>query len=407
MQSSKAIISKDEREKVNMPYGTAHIIANKRPNSSYMASFIKNRVNIYTLMEYDPTRTITLRRRFVADVDKRFNELKKVIKKSIVDNDCFGLKEKDNVIKFPAQKTSAIQERAFEFKRSDQKVDAFMDWLNEQEEKGILEVTTGPRLDTAGFSQKSNEAWSNIYIRSSYQKGLAKAQSELKQMGISAVIKEAIPGLVVDPILSAFNQPFHADRAGLIYTRVFRELKGVTRAMDAQISRELALGIASGEGTEAIARRINDRVDKIGKTRARLIARTEVIQTHGEAKLNEFENAQQYLDETLYVQWWSALDSRVRDSHGPHVGRHGKVFTREEGRALLGDPNCRCTLKPYLESVHGPKRSARKKAIKEDGTGDVPTPKERKSKKYKEEQEAKERARREEAKAIRDKLKGK
>jgi len=44
------------------------------------------------------------------------------------------------------------------------------------------------------------------------------------------------------------------------------------------------------------------------------------------------------------------LDERVR---GSHVFRHGKVYTREEAELLIGDPNCRCALLPWIESIHG------------------------------------------------------
>lgn len=33
------------------------------------------------------------------------------------------------------------------------------------------------------------------------------------------------------------------------------------------------------------------------------------------------------------------------------IGRHGRIYTREEGRALLGEPNCRCSLLPYIPSI--------------------------------------------------------
>ena len=40
----------------------------------------------------DPTRTTTLRRRYIAEINKRLRKLKGDIRSSIIDNDCFGLK---------------------------------------------------------------------------------------------------------------------------------------------------------------------------------------------------------------------------------------------------------------------------------------------------------------------------
>lgn len=379
-----------------MPVGTAYIIGNKSWESRFTVTKLKTNSKLRLLRSKDPTRTIVLRKAFVADVNRRYRELDKVIWESIVTNDCFGLEESNVVQLFPAVELNAIPDKAFKFMRDEEKVNAFMKWLEVQEEKGVLEVIQRPG------SRRGEEAWSDKYVRSSYQKGLAQAQADLIRDGID-IAKIGIG----DAIKGAFNQPFHLDRVGLIYTRTFNELKGITKTMDGYISRELALGMASGEGAEAIARRIRNKVKSIGVNRSRLIARTEVVQTHGEAKLNELEAQEVYLDETIYVQWWSALDERVRFRHGPHGGRHGKVYTRDEGRALLGEPNCRCSLKPFIESIHGSKKSARKRAIEEHGKGDTLSPADVKKKSVKKRKEEADTIRKEKAKKIREELKRK
>ncbi len=90
------------------------------------------RVNAILLT--DPTRTTTLRNRFVLDMDRRFNELKRDLRVSIIQNDCFALQ--------PVLFTlAAAPYRAFDFPRTADKVDGFMEWLIEQESEGILEIT--------------------------------------------------------------------------------------------------------------------------------------------------------------------------------------------------------------------------------------------------------------------------
>jgi len=132
-------------------------------------------------------------------------------------------------------------------------------------------------------------------------------------------------------------QPFHADRAALIYTRAFNGMKGVTEAMKAQMAHVLATGMAEGRHPWQIARRLADRVDKIGITRARLIARTETARAHRQATLNEFEALEGIVGEEIFGQWWTALDERVRPRHREW---HGKVYTREVLATMVGEPNC-------------------------------------------------------------------
>ncbi len=225
----------------------------------------------------DPTRTLMLRKRFVSDVNKRFRHLKGDIRTSIVDNDCFGLKEKSSKLKL-------MEAAMFDFPLSSRKVAAFMDWLQEMERtmvdgKPILEIITRP-----GMHPGIEGAWTDKYIQTAYQKGILRARQELQNKGYNVPPVDDIPG----GFSSVFNAPIHVDRVGLLYQRTFSELKGITAAMDQQISRVLAQGIAEGRNPRELARILNDRVDKIGITRARTLARTEVIRAHHQATIAEY-----------------------------------------------------------------------------------------------------------------------
>jgi len=125
-------------------------------------------------------------------------------------------------------------------------------------------------------------------------------------------------------------------------------MKGITESMKGQMSGVLAMGMAEGRGPYDIAYKLKDRVEAIGITRARLIARTEVVHTHNAAAMNEFESLEGIVGETIYVQWWTALDERVRATH---AARHGKVFKRKTAQGLIGEPNCRCALLPWTKTL--------------------------------------------------------
>jgi SPP1 gp7 family putative phage head morphogenesis protein len=285
-----------------------------------------------TLADKDPTRTIMLRRQFSAAMTRRFRALKGDIRRTIIENDALGLARSPKVL-------AAAPPGAFIYTRTTDKVDAFMKWLRAQEETGILELTYVPGATGAA-------PWSNTYIRSAYQRGMVEARNKLRAGGADI----AAFGSTGETLSAVFNRPFHADRVGLIYTRAYNELKGITEAMDQQISRELAKGLAEGTGPYEMARRINNRVDAIGINRARLLARTEVVQSLNTAALNEFEAAEAVIGEEVLVQWHTAQDERVR---GAHRARHGRVYKKEHARALIGEPNCRCALLPYIESIQG------------------------------------------------------
>lgn len=300
---------------------------------------------ITLLSPEDPTRTITLRRAWIADSDRRFRQLMRDIRVSIVDNDALGLSQEE-----PMRTLAAARPGQFAFLRDAQKVPAFMAWLREQERLGVLELVAGPGL-------VGTEPWTNTYVRSSYQRGLAGANADLVAAGLEV---PAFAG-ITRGIGQAFNLPFHADRLALAYTRTFTQLEGITAAMDQQISRILAEGLAEGVGPATMASRINNRVEKIGLQRARTLARTEVVQTLNQAALREFQRAELLIGEPINVLWQTALDERVR---GTHRTRHGLVFTQAQGQLLIGEPNCRCALLPHIASVHQEPTLDEKRAAK-------------------------------------------
>jgi SPP1 gp7 family putative phage head morphogenesis protein len=294
---------------------------------------------INAVLQMDPTRTLTLRKKFVADVDKRFLALKKLITVSIVLNDCFGLKPRVTA-PTPFFIQAAAKPGQFAFDRSSAKVEGFMAWLAEQEAAGVLQMAQKSRIGGA-----VEQPWTNIYIDTAYQRGIRRGRQELRNQGVD------IPGFgdkqLRDPIMTAFNQPIHADRVGLIYTRAYSDLKGITGVMDTQISRVLAQGIAERRGPRELARTINERVDAIGITRARTLARTEVIRAHHAANIQEYRNAG--VEGVSVKAEWSTAGFNVCPICS---ALQGKVFTLDEIEGMIPKhPNCRCVCLPHLPGI--------------------------------------------------------
>jgi hypothetical protein len=297
----------------------------------------------------DPTHTIGIRARWLKETDRRFNELKRSITETIKKNDALRLKERNEgetgrqgrgVQGLLGSLQAALQAaEAFVFTRDDQAINAMMAWLREEEENNILEIIQRPDPITGDFG----EPWTNTYVRSSYSKGLAQSNAELAAAGAVGV-KQAVQ--------AAFSQPFHIDRLRLVYTRVFTELEGVTATMNASIRRELTTGMLEGIGPTEMAMRLagpDGPIDKIGITRAKLIARTEAVLAHSQASLGEYQRASQVIGEEVLVKWVTA-GGNVRPKH---VKRRGEIFTQAGYASRIGEPNCRCSGTPYIPSIEG------------------------------------------------------
>lgn len=286
------------------------------------------------LAAYDPTKTLTIRKRFEADVNRRFNKLLKAIDTEVVEKDGFSLEGLSDI-----QANVKSGEGRFEFTRADEKVDAFMDWLEDEAQDGILEIQRGTPIESA-----AQDAWCNVYIDTSYQRGIRQAGEEIRRGGIQ--IDRTF-------IADAFNRHIHADRAGLIYTRTLEELKNVTDDMASSIRDELTRGMLEGKGPLDMAAKIKDRVKKVGLYRARLIARTETIAAHAEATLNTYQEAG--LEGVHVLAEWNTAGEGVKVCEIcldlERQTRANPIPIAEARGMIPAHPNCRCSWIPLVKDT--------------------------------------------------------
>ena len=276
-------------------------------------------------LRLDPTRTTSLRKKMLADVTRRFRLLKTSITDAIVAQDVFSLKDSGHGLIFN------VEPKQFAFTRSSDKVDAFMSWLGKQQDEKLLTVSTIP----GQLGQAAEQAWTDTYIKSAYQMGITRAGQELRKIGMDVPINAGSLG--VSPVVTAFNSPIHADRVGLMYTRTFSELKGITAAMDQQISGVLAQGLIDGKVNAAeLAKIINGRVDAVGLARARTLARTEIVRAHHLANIQEYKNAG--LTGVKIQAEWMTAGWNVCPVCQP---LEGKIYTIAEIEPMIPrHPNC-------------------------------------------------------------------
>lgn len=296
---------------------------------------------------YDPTRTTVLRNAFARETRRRFRRLTRVIYQAIVEEDCFGLQGGFYQLTPPIR-------QAFAFPRNADKVSAFMAWLQQQIDLGILEVR---ELTQVGIGVEG--AWTNKYIYDSYKRGVIRARYELQKAGFPVPGIDATGGIEI-----SLSTPFHLDRLGLLYTRTFSGLKGITTAMDTQISRVLAQGIADGDGPRLLARKLISTIngtkmgdlaitDTLGRfipasRRAEMLARTEIIRAHHNATIQEYRN---WAVEGVVVQaeWMSAGDDRACNRC---LDLTGTVFRLDVIEKMIPlHPNCRCIALPWRQSL--------------------------------------------------------
>ena len=278
--------------------------------------------------EADPTRSTGARDRFAAEVGRRYVELAAVITRSIVINDCFGLHLRNELEPLPPGALAALP--------PDRQVEEFLEWLDTQIAAGVLELTPAPGGGT--------QPWVHPHLSASMAKGVQRGSADLRALGapVVPVTTETIAGVMaLPPMESALN---------LEVMRTWRGLSGVAQQTTTQVAAVLADGLETGAAPLELARNINDRVDKIGRTRSELIARTEIVRANNLGSVAEYARAEQAIGEPVLVQWQATLDNRVRDNH---ILRHGKVFERDEALQLIGEPNCRCALLPFIESIEG------------------------------------------------------
>lgn len=295
-------------------------------------------VNSY---RYDPTRTTTLRNTMVRDSNRRFDILTSEVRKAVGVEDIFAIIQ-PKVYQTPGN-------RAYEFKTSSEKVQEFLYWLQERVQDGLLSVGPGPD----GFYG----LWTNLYIYDTYKRAVIRARTEMIRAGYGVPSIASSGG--IEFVMGA---PYHVERLGLLYTRVFNELKGITDAMAQQISRVLTQGLADGTNPILLARKLVAVINGTGlgdlgitdtlgrfipaKRRAEIMARTEIIRAYHQAGMMEYK---QWVVDGLQVvaEFVTAGDEGVCPIC---AALEGNIYSLEEAENLIPvHPQCRCVVVPVVK----------------------------------------------------------
>lgn len=293
----------------------------------------------------DPTHTLALRNAFVVNMRKRFIALIRVIQKSVVDEDCFGLRQ--GVNNYQAESTGS---RAFANQDIQNKIALFLLWLEDQINKEILD-----NKDVQEGLYGAGAFWMNRFLFDAYKRGVSRAQQELTKIGVS------IPSNELGGLEAVLSLPAHINQIGIVYSRAFTDLKGITSEMSTLIGRVLAQSFTNGDGPALISRKLVAAIngtgigdlgltDTLGRyispiRRAEMLARTEIVRAHHLAMIQEYKNWEVF-NVFVKAEWMTAEDDRVCTKC---ASLQGKIFTLEEIMNLIPyHPNCRCVALPII-----------------------------------------------------------
>ena len=277
-------------------------------------------------LKSDPSRTLTVRKHFVADMTRRFKNINKAVHKLLVEDDAFGL----GVSLSPFQVN--IEKQVWRFRTDTEKVDSFRRWLQDQIDQDVLSVNA------------AGDPWLNTYIESSYKKGQLRGYQQVYGSMVDSQERQEL--IESQRFGISFAGAEETKRVEAIYTRAWNDLKGTTDVMRQKLSRNLSLGLANGLGADAIARAMTKDIGGLTRTRANVIARSEVIAAHAEGQLDAYQ-ALGIEEVQVQAEWLTAGDNRVC----PECGfLEGATLTIDEARGLIPrHPQCRCAWVPVVK----------------------------------------------------------
>lgn len=297
----------------------------------------KNILNVNVVVNrYDPTRTTMLRKAFIRDSNRKFKQLAVAVREAVQNKDIFGLSVQVN------EKLSTPNNKAFANKTPQEKVDAFIKWINQKYDETIL-------LTTPLFLS-NNYVWTNKYAVDAYKRGVQLARSELKKIG------KDIPEQKVDSII-AINP--HKVMASLVLADAFTGFKTIASSMDANFSRVIMQSFIDGVTPSKMADRLiaiisgsrvgfSDVVNILGrfvpgKLRGQAHVETTITKAHHLASIQEYE-IWDIQNVNVQVEFSTMNDNKVCSIC---ASLDGQVFTLGQIRTIIPvHVRCRCFARP-------------------------------------------------------------
>jgi len=218
--------------------------------------------------EESPAQVSGLQDEYRKELGRRIRNLRGVIRETIVENDALGIKGGSrNQRKIDPRKD-------FEFERDTLKQIEFEKQVQEWINQGVLQPLTREEIE-------NGDHYTSVYVNAAYLEGLKFADDEMEDYGI--IVPET------DNYNELLSRPVHIRELETVYTRNYQGLEDITEDIDRQIGRILSESLKDGWGTQRTADRINNEINDIQRTRARALARTEILHTHNTSTLERYK----------------------------------------------------------------------------------------------------------------------
>ncbi len=274
--------------------------------------------------QLDPTGTGDLRSRLRNVLDRRWQTLRKLATRAIVDDDMLGLGS-------PVRPGNVGRDP----------VTTFQDWLQGAADRIIL---------------ADNGQWLALYTDQGAAKGRQGAAGRLSDRGVGGTSPSEIT---------------HQQASGAA-----GDLQGIVGAVVQQATQTVASGIQDGLRPRTIAGQVADRLNKIGVTRSRTMADHVVVKAYTQASLSVFRDAgithvgtiperlqrppldvlfmadkrkKKNKTEEELVEVLTAGDDNVCEEC-QDISEEGPYPIDEAENLIPAHPNCRCVFVPWEDN---------------------------------------------------------
>ena len=208
--------------------------------------------------------------------------------------------------------------------------------------------------------------WQAQYQLDSYTRGLERTRAALVAQGADLVptVEEQLTAAGLKPFTATPSlgggstaAPIHQDALEFLYTRSYESLENWTDKLATETRQILFDGVTEGQGIDEVVRRMVDRID-VSRSRARVIASTEINQAYGRSAINEATRASEEIGKPVNLRWLSVMDGRVRHLHAKW---HGVIMTPKKAseNKNISPWQCRCAFAPVV-----PRADTAKKRVK-------------------------------------------
>lgn len=254
-------------------------------------------------LRIDPSRTLSIRRRAIADMRRKLLAFKRLVRKFVVSEDSFGLSSNEDF-------------------SPEEQANKFREWLNEALASTIFLITDGT-------------SWILTYLKEAHDQGIKRTYDDLG-LGPDDVTKWDFFGEV-----EALNDFGKSPISQKSMEEIRLHLNAAIEVLVASLIATIVLKFMEGR-TGTSAELYSEILKAIDSAEKKLIAliRTEIVRAQAEGQLDIFQqtNTKGLI---LLVEWRTSGDKNVCPRCQANAGH---IYTIEEARGLIPlHINCNCS----------------------------------------------------------------